>query len=259
MSHTIDVTASTRPSRLADTLPPLLGSEPLTGALAADLPTPAEVWRWRLAGQDVALAVPAPTAIDESFPGGPNPYWALVWEPALLLADLVLRQPPWRQHSAISDQANVVELGCGLGLPGVAAALAGAHVTFVDRAAGALAFVRVSLALNGVSPDSARFYAGGWGRLPAGPPFAVALGSEIVYERRNLPGRLHFLRRRLADGGRAYITAEDRPTTRRFVDLVQSAELVRPDLTISDRHDFSLPAHPDTEAMLLVLTRRDSA
>ena len=47
--------------------------------------------------------------------------------------------------------ARVVELGCGLGLPSIAAALGGAHVLATDRSADALGFTTYNAGLNGAT------------------------------------------------------------------------------------------------------------
>ena len=65
------------------------------------------------------------------------PYWAHRWTGAAVLAEAVPR-----------GARSAVELGCGLGLPGLVRARHGAHVTFVDRVAAPLAFVRASAAAN---------------------------------------------------------------------------------------------------------------
>src|SRR2546426_1808678 len=51
------------------------------------------------------------------------PYWAHLWSGAVVLAAAVPRR----------GARTVLELGCGLGLPGLTAACRGARVTFVDR------------------------------------------------------------------------------------------------------------------------------
>src|SRR5437764_1334196 len=63
------------------------------------------------------------------------PYWAHRWTGAAVLAEAVPR-----------GARSAVELGCGLGLPGLVAARRGARVTFVDRVVAPLAFVRASAA-----------------------------------------------------------------------------------------------------------------
>ena len=65
--------------------------------------------------------------------GGEPPYWVQIWPASLRLAQLVARR---RGLGGVS----VLDLGCGLGLPGIASARCGASVTFVDREADALAF-----------------------------------------------------------------------------------------------------------------------
>ena len=49
--------------------------------------------------------------------------------------------------------ARVLELGCGLGLPSIAAALCGAHVLATDRSTDALTFTTYNAALNGTSVE----------------------------------------------------------------------------------------------------------
>src|SRR5437899_11343022 len=68
------------------------------------------------------------------------PYWAHLWSGAVVLAAAVPR-----------GARRVLELGSGLGLPGVAAARRGARVTFVDRVPAAFAFVRASARANGLA------------------------------------------------------------------------------------------------------------
>src|SRR5262249_46050126 len=65
------------------------------------------------------------------------PYWAHLWSGAAVLAGVVPAQA-----------GTVLEIGCGLGLPGLVAARRGARVTFLDRVPEALAFVRASAAAN---------------------------------------------------------------------------------------------------------------
>jgi len=98
------------------------------------------------------------------------PYWAHCWSGAAVLADAVP-----------AEAGRVLEVGCGLGLPGVVAARRGADVVFVDREASPLAFVAATLVENGL---------GARGRVLAdatrpawGPIFDVVLAAEILYDR----------------------------------------------------------------------------
>src|SRR3989442_6884378 len=92
------------------------------------------VARWRVAELARHVDRAALLAADEA---PEPPYWAHLWSGAVVLAAAV---PPGAR--------TVLELGCGLGLPGLTAARHGARVTFVDRVPAALAFVRASAAAN---------------------------------------------------------------------------------------------------------------
>src|SRR5688572_5483546 len=59
------------------------------------------------------------------------PYWADLWPAARMLAKVVRREP-W------TPGAEALEIGCGLGLPGIAALSRGLKVTFTDYDACAL-------------------------------------------------------------------------------------------------------------------------
>jgi predicted nicotinamide N-methyase len=76
------------------------------------------------------------------------PYWAELWPSSLALARTV----------AGLDVAGlrVVELGCGLAVPSIVAALGGASVLATDWSAEALAFGARNAELNGVALETAR-------------------------------------------------------------------------------------------------------
>ena len=78
------------------------------------------------------------------------PYWAELWPSAIALARWVSRYPGL-------EGKRVLELGCGLGLSGIAAAAAGARVTMTDYDEDALLFARFNAALN-LPDDFVDFY-----------------------------------------------------------------------------------------------------
>lgn len=139
------------------------------------------------------------------------PYWAYLWTGARVLAEIV---PP--------DAGRVVEVGCGLGLPGLVAAARGARVTFVDRAAAPLAFVRASAAANGL--DVRAVAADVTSGAVAGR-FDLVLAAEVLYERAAFPGVVDALARLVAPGGRILLTDGGRIDTRAFYDELDRAGL----------------------------------
>ena len=72
------------------------------------------------------------------------PYWAHLWTGALTLARYIDAQVDCRDLA-------VLDLGCGLGLTGIMAALKGGRVTFVDKEPAAVSFALVNAQLNACS------------------------------------------------------------------------------------------------------------
>ncbi|MBI5016114.1 MAG: methyltransferase domain-containing protein [Deltaproteobacteria bacterium] len=138
---------------------------------------------------------PAAFAEDERFP-----YWAEVWPSGVALATFVGRRD-------LSGR-GVLELGCGVGLAGVAAALRGARVLFTDFDPDALAFAAANHALNLGPPGAVRVL--DWREPPAGLSAEVILAADVLYERRFLTSFLDALRALLAPAGVAYVAEPGR-------------------------------------------------
>src|SRR3954465_16078196 len=76
------------------------------------------------------------------------PYWAELWPSSLALARAVAAR-------ALRG-ARTVELGCGLGLPGLGAALAGGRVLATDWAPGAIVMTTRNAARNALEIETLR-------------------------------------------------------------------------------------------------------
>lgn len=127
------------------------------------------------------------------------PYWAEVWPSARALGKEVAR----------ADLAGrrVVEIGCGLGIPSVAAALGGAEVLATDWSVDALVATARNAELNGVRVETCEVAWASPGMLVDRGPFDLILASDVIYERRNLDALIALLPRLgaevwLADPGR---------------------------------------------------------
>lgn len=126
------------------------------------------------------------------------PYWAYLWPGAFLLGDAIAggRWPAG---------TRALELGCGLGVPGLVAVAAGLHVRFTDHDRTPLGFVERSAAANGFDPAA---YAVGlldW-RHPAAERYPLILGADITYERRLIPLVAGVIAAMLEPGGVALVT-----------------------------------------------------
>jgi predicted nicotinamide N-methyase len=142
---------------------------------------------------------------EEGGAGRAVPYWARLWPSGLALAAALADTPP-------AAGARVLELGCGLGLPSVVAARAGAHVLATDGAVDAVVFSAHAMALNEVLADVARVdWSAHGAALAARGPWDLVLAADVLYTAQNVEAALRLLPRlvgpageiRLADPGRA--------------------------------------------------------
>jgi predicted nicotinamide N-methyase len=105
------------------------------------------------------------------------PYWAELWPSGVSLA----------RHIATRDLRGlrVLELGCGLGLPALAAALRGADVLATDWAEDAIDLLRRNAERNGVFLRVARVRWSDPEPLLRAAPWDLVLGADLLYEARN--------------------------------------------------------------------------
>jgi predicted nicotinamide N-methyase len=138
------------------------------------------------------------------------PYWAELWPSGVALARLVRRRPLGR--------LRVLELGCGLGVPSIVAALGGARVLATDWSVDALEVTALNAERNGAALETA---AVSWNQpqplLDAGA-WDLVLGADLLYERRNVDQLLDLLPRL----GREILLAEPgRPPAAQFFEEVE--------------------------------------
>jgi predicted nicotinamide N-methyase len=158
-----------------------------------------------------ALLYEEDVAADEAYP----PYWAELWPSGVELAYAVSAQH-WRN-------VPVLELGCGLGLPSIAAALAGARVLATDRSADAITFAAINAESNGVAVETAVCSWADPAPLLARGPWRLVLASDVLYGQRNVDELLTLLPRLVDDDGEAWIADPQRPLTDEFLDAATAA------------------------------------
>jgi predicted nicotinamide N-methyase len=151
------------------------------------------------------------------------PYWAYLWPGAVLLAEVVAREP-WPVTQPGAEALEVLEIGCGVGLAGLVAMSRGLHVCFSDYDEAPLLFVEQSTRANGFDPFhfTTRFL--DW-RYPPEETYPVILGSDVLYERRLVPLVANLLAKMLAPRGLALIACPGRASADCFASLLASLKL----------------------------------
>jgi predicted nicotinamide N-methyase len=137
------------------------------------------------------------------------PYWAELWPSGVALARAV--------GVRALRGARVVELGCGLGLPAIAAALAGGRVLATDWSADAVAQTSDNAERNGARVDTLVCSWGAPAALLERGPFDLVLASDVLYEARDAEPLLDLLPRLLAPGGEAWIADPGRASSEPFL------------------------------------------
>lgn len=129
------------------------------------------------------------------------PYWADLWPAARMLAKAILREE-W------TPGTPALEVGCGLGLPGIAALAKGLRVTFSDYDATALLFAADNARANGLQGfDTLQM---DWRYPPEDRQFPIILASDLIYEMRNVAPLVALIKKMLEPGGTCLVTDQDR-------------------------------------------------
>ena len=127
------------------------------------------------------------------------PYWAELWPSSLALARAI--------GGRALRGARTLELGCGLGLPSIAAALAGGRVLATDWSPEAIAMTEANAERNDAPLETLVCSWTAPQPLLDRAPWDLILGSDLLYEERNVDVLLDLLPRLgddvlLADPGR---------------------------------------------------------
>src|SRR3954451_10236375 len=148
---------------------------------------------------------------EEGGAGRDVPYWAMPWPSGRVLAETVAAAPP-------APATRVLELGCGLALPSIAAARAGAQVLATDGASDAVAFAAHSFALNEVEGEVALVAWAEQGEaLAERGPWDLVLAADVFYLQANVKLALRLLPWLLAPGGEIWLADPRRAGTRDFL------------------------------------------
>jgi predicted nicotinamide N-methyase len=139
------------------------------------------------------------------------PYWAELWSSGVALAHDVSRRS--------LRGAAVLELGCGLGLPSIAAALAGGRVLATDWSEDAVAMTAANAERNDAEVETLLCSWTAPEPILDRAPWDLVLASDVLYERRNAELLLDLLPRL---GDEVLLADPGRPPAGPFLEVARS-------------------------------------
>jgi predicted nicotinamide N-methyase len=138
------------------------------------------------------------------------PYWAELWASAVALAhDVAIRSLRGKR---------TLELGCGLGLPSIAAARAGGRVLATDWSSDAVRATAANAERNDVDVETLRCSWGEPEAIVSRAPWQLVIASDVLYERRNVDQLLELLPRLVDERGLVLVADPGRAHTAAFLD-----------------------------------------
>jgi predicted nicotinamide N-methyase len=141
------------------------------------------------------------------------PFWVKLWEAAIVLAQFLGRQN-------FAKGTAVLELGAGLGAPGLAAAAAGCNVTLSDYEELILDFERVSAAASKL--DNVECMMLDWKNPPDMKRYDVIVGAEILFREEFFEPLLGVMRKALKPDGVIYLAHDvRRKSLQPFLEMAQ--------------------------------------
>jgi predicted nicotinamide N-methyase len=152
------------------------------------------------------------------------PYWSVLWRSGVALA---------RELDGVAlCGLRVVELGCGLAVPSIAAARGGAVVLATDACAEALTLVARNSQANEVRVETAMVDWAEPDELVRRAPFDLVLAADVLYERASVAPLLSLLPRLapeawFADPGRPAAGAFAEQARRRWQVETRVRDVVR--------------------------------
>jgi predicted nicotinamide N-methyase len=146
------------------------------------------------------------------------PYWAELWPSALALARAI--------GVRALRGARTLELGCGLGLPSLAAALAGGRVLATDWSAESVRMTAANARRNDLTVETLQCSWTAPEPLLDRAPWHIVLASDVLYEARNGEALLPLLPRLVGERGEVWLADPGRPPAARFLAAAEEVFVV---------------------------------
>lgn len=178
---------------------------------------------WIIEGQSLRLTLPASP---DAFLEDPDvhakfdrdeymPYWAFLWPAALKMVASILKSD-WPLN------AEVLEIGAGIGIVGLAGLAKGLNVTISDYEPKAVELAMYNARRNGFTQGQGLVL--DW-RSPPAKQYPILWGCELLYEDRHHEPLLDLTRQLLTKDGVAWFVDGGRMRAERFCQLTSQYNL----------------------------------
>lgn len=166
------------------------------------------------------------------------PFWIRLWDAAIILSYLLTSLPD-------SKGKTVLELGAGLGAPGLAAASVGMDVTISDYEEMIVDFQRVSAAASGL--DGVKFCLLDWLNPPEMQKFDILTAAEVLFREEFFQPLLDVFKKYLKPDGVVWLAHDARRKS-----LPKFLELAKKDFDIAiNKQEFTR----DGQDVMIIVNR----
>lgn len=141
------------------------------------------------------------------------PYWTELWPSAIGLSRFII------DHSSLITNKNVIEIGCGLGLPSIVAATYTSNIHATDLIKDALNFASKNAKVNNVS-SRIKFSVLDWRSYDDAVHYDIVLASDVAYEQRFFDALPNALGAMMSDEGISILSEPGRKFTEPFLEAL---------------------------------------
>ncbi|MCI4671486.1 MAG: 50S ribosomal protein L11 methyltransferase [Bacteroidia bacterium] len=136
-------------------------------------------------------------------------YWAELWHAAIGMAEMI------ESGKVVKPEQKVMEVGCGMGLCGIAAAFQGGKVVLTDYLPEALELARYNWLLNHSYEPDCRLL--DW-RIPQ-PDWKtdILMASDVAYEARAFDPLVNFFHEMIVENGEIWLSEPGRSFSQSWI------------------------------------------
>lgn len=152
--------------------------------------------------------------IDVDAPINNFPLWAKVWPASMVLADFMASQP-------VDPQRQILEIGAGIGIAGIAASAFGHHVSISEYNKDALEFTKANAVINGF--DNVPVFSMDWNHPRFKVRYDQIIGSEVIFREQDFSPILNLFKSALKLDGEVILVSEIRKPVLDFYQKIKDA------------------------------------